>query len=157
MGEMAEIALDDCAAFEAEHDAFMTGNMSIHDAFEKGIIDHDGCIVDMQQFEMSINRNSIKTLENLNNELSHAEKDFELAMSRSERDAKHQLREVLSEEAIANIAKPNPTCNICSEQMRERMGKFGKFYFCECPDQCTVSDEYWQSLKSNYQGGDNND
>lgn len=46
-----------------------------------------------------------------------------------------------------NLMQSNPTCNCCNNQMQSRMGKFGKFYFCSCPSQSTVSDQYWQSIR----------
>lgn len=44
----------------------------------------------------------------------------------------------------------NPTCNVCKDEMHGRNGKFGKFYFCQngCAGQSTVSDKYWQSVRS---------
>ena len=46
-----------------------------------------------------------------------------------------------------SLMKSNPTCNCCGNQMQSRMGKYGKFYFCGCPSQSTVSDQYWQSVR----------
>ena len=56
----------------------------------------------------------------------------------------------LNQEAIKNLAKTNPTCNCCREEMMPREGKFGKFYYCmnNCEGQKCVSDKYWQSIKS---------
>jgi hypothetical protein len=130
----------------------MAGNMSIQEAFDKGIIDQDGCIVDIEQYNLYVDGNPIPTLENLDNELHHAEKDLELAMLRSRNKAKHPLS-YLSPTAIENLSKPYPSCNVCNDQMRPRHGMYGKFYYCVCDGQPTVSDKYWQAIKSKYNKG----
>lgn len=56
---------------------------------------------------------------------------------------------LLNAEAVANLQKENPTCNICRQEMTARHGRYGKFYFCanQCAGQGTVSDTYWQKIK----------
>ena len=41
---------------------------------------------------------------------------------------------------------PPPTCNCCDAPMTPRMGRFGKFYFCNngCESQPTISDKAWR-------------
>ena len=41
-----------------------------------------------------------------------------------------------------------PTCNCCSTPMTPRIGRFGKFYFCNngCESQPTISDKAWRSI-----------
>lgn len=60
--------------------------------------------------------------------------------------ARHSHAAILQRRA--NLMKPNPTCNCCSNQMQPRMGRYGKFYFCECDTQKAVSDKYWQSIRT---------
>ena len=59
------------------------------------------------------------------------------------------LKPRLNSQAIKNLSKEVPTCNICKVDMQGRDGRFGKFYFCPngCKDQPTVSDNYWQKVK----------
>lgn len=41
---------------------------------------------------------------------------------------------------------PPPVCNSCNTPMTPRMGRFGKFYFCNngCESQPTISDKAWR-------------
>lgn len=153
MGEMADMALELCIQHEAEWDDYHCGFMSDEDAFESGIIDSQG-YADSAQMERVIERNKIPTVENMNNELSHAIKDLTIASSQqvypsTPLSRSQSIKNTLNEAAIANLKKPNPTCNWCGQQMPSREGKYGKFYFCanRCPGQKTVSDSYWQSIK----------
>jgi hypothetical protein len=53
----------------------------------------------------------------------------------------------LNEEAIANLSNSKPTCNTCRELMTGRNGKFGRFYYCKCPEQKTVNHDYWRKIR----------
>ena len=43
---------------------------------------------------------------------------------------------------------PPPVCNCCGTPMTPRMGRFGKFYFCNngCEYQPTISDKAWRAI-----------
>lgn len=47
---------------------------------------------------------------------------------------------------ITPVDLPPPTCNCCDTPMTPRMGRFGKFYFCNngCESQPTISDKAWK-------------
>ena len=142
MGMYADDFLSMVAAHEADWDDYVTGYMSDEDAFEAGIIDHEG-YADSDQLDRVIDRNPIPTLDALDNQLEHAEKDLQTVS----KDRSDNINKAINDAAIVNLYKPQPTCNWCGEMMQSRTGKFGKFYFCECPDQPTVSHEYWESVR----------
>ena len=150
MGMHADDAVNMAINHEAEWDEYASGSMSDYDAYEAGILSHDG-YVDSIQLERAVARNPIPTWDEVNNQLDHATKDFELSTLRSSvskpSPSRGSKRRVLNQAAIDNLKKPRPTCNWCGEMMEPRNGKYGKFYFCTCPEQCTVSDKYWQSVR----------
>ena len=57
-----------------------------------------------------------------------------------------------NEKLNVTLRREFPTCNICEASMTPREGRFGKFYFCHCEDQPTVSDKYWQSVRLKTRG-----
>lgn len=144
MGDMADMFLDSCMQHEAEWDDYFNGHMSDEAAMDAGILDSTGTVTNSAQFERVINRNPIPTVDNLNQELKLA--TAQLGSTRSV-SVSRDIRQTLNQAAIDNLSKPHPTCNWCGEQMDVRNGKFGKFYFCTCPEQKTVSDKYWQSVR----------
>ena len=127
---------------EAEWDDYVSGRMSDHDAFECGIVDSSG-YADSSQLDRAVARNPIPTMGALDNQLEHAERVLMTPL----RDRQVNIERVINDAAIANLHKPRPTCSWCGEMMQPRDGRFGKFYFCECPEQDTVSDKYWQSVR----------
>lgn len=163
---------DDFVNMCIDHEAFchdyLDGNVSCEEAFEAGIIDSMGAISD-PALAKAIEDSFIPTVENLENALSHAEKDLTIATMSGEDDVQLQpLHEFLEEHGIEIIDTPKgkfylnkaasdnlynefPTCNICREYMYPQTGKFGKFYYCKnyCKGQKTVSDKYWQSVRKN--------
>jgi len=52
-----------------------------------------------------------------------------------------------NEKLNITLRREFPTCNICEKSMTSREGIYGKFYFCSCEKQSTVSDKYWQSVR----------
>lgn len=144
MGMHAQDCLDMAIDHEAEWDDYFAGNMSDFEAYEKGILDSQG-YADVAQLNRVIDRNEIGTRESLDRQLRDAQKDLMIGDLISNNYG--NKRSVLNQAAIANLKKPRPTCNICGEMMKPRDGKYGKFYFCTCPDQCTVSDKYWQKVR----------
>ena len=163
MGQHAQDFLDICIDHEAFCDEYVAGRVGIHEAYEAGILNELGQECD-PSVEAAWDRNYIPTREAVENELSHAIKDFELA----NRSKKEYEPETLSEEdlieqgyikikentwlnkrASDNLRKERPTCNYCGESMLPQEGKFGKFYYCgnQCEGQKTVSDKYWQKVR----------
>jgi hypothetical protein len=145
MGDMAEMALDRAFTEEYQLDEYVQGNYSMEEAFEHGFLDASG--MEQEGVQAGWDRATIGPDE-IENELKHAIKDFDLATQQL--SATYAPKKVLNTEAVANLNKDCPTCNCCRESMTPRKGKFGKFYFCDnaCKDQSTVSDKYWQSVKT---------
>lgn len=167
MGQHADDFLNMCIDHDSVCDDYASGNMSLEDAYEHGLIDENGCEID-PSLKLAYERYSFPTPENIHNELSHALKDLTIADLRTQHPRVYEnivdlLQEngcekvidcwgqetLLNEVASDNLYKEVPTCNHCLEDMTRRVGKFGKFYFCSnrCKDQGTVSDEYWQSVR----------
>lgn len=143
MGDMADMALDDVFIMEGLRDEYVEGNVSLQEAYEHGFVDQMG--VEQEGIQEAFDRASIGSIDSLNNELSHTIKDFELL---NKSPIQKSVR--LNKQAIANLEKENPTCNICANEMSPRSGRYGKFYFCPnyCEGQSTVSDNYWQTIKA---------
>lgn len=133
MGDMADFALEECAIFESLADDYVSGNMSLHEAYDHGFIDEHG--VENPGLAGAHARSFIPTEEALNNALSHSLKDLQLASSHSP--------------TVVKQKKEFPTCNCCKTSMSPRQGKYGKFYFCpnHCEGQKCVSDKYWQTVR----------
>jgi len=157
MGQHADDAVFMCIEHSSVCDEYVSGNMSLYEAYEYGLIDSTGCEVD-EELDRAWDRGEIPTTDNLNNQLSHALKDLTIATSvYTTNDV--DLGEVvidcwgqentINKKAVENLYKDTPTCNICAEDMQPQEGKFGKFYYCgnRCKGQKTVSDTYWQSVK----------
>ena len=138
MGEMADMSLDMISYAEHERDVYVSGGMDMQEAYDLGIIDESGVEVGIGD---AWERSSIGSIDSINTELKIATLEFDVATNKSEYSA---VGNPLNEKAIANLLNDKPTCNICELIMSERVGKFGKFYFCKCPEQGTVSDIYWQ-------------
>lgn len=145
MGEMADMALDRAWHEEEQLDQYCSGEMSLEDAYAYGLIDETG--TEQEGVQAGWDRYELPTVDNLANALNHAEKDLDLSICSKVCINKTQL----NQQAIINLSKKNPTCNVCNEEMTARIGKFGKFYYCmnQCPEQKCVSDKYWQSVRSN--------
>ena len=133
-----QYALEAILEMELERDLYAQGHISQQDAYDKGFIDELG--IEQEGIQDAYNRSGGFTLESVNNELSHAIKDFDLACS-------HLNQSSLNKAATENLYKEVPTCNVCAKSMQAREGSYGKFYFCKCPEQKTVSDKYWQSVR----------
>jgi hypothetical protein len=131
MADMADFALDSVINMENLRDQYVSGDMGMEDAYDNGFIDEQG--VEQGGIQDAWDRYEIPTKSNIDNQLRHAIKDFEISNFRSQ------------SESIPKTC--NPTCNVCKDEMLSRMGKFGKFYFCACTDQPTVSDSYWQKVR----------
>lgn len=144
MGMHADDYTNMCIDHEAEWDDYFSGNMSLEDAYDKGIMNAQG-YADAAQLDRVIERNNIGTFDQLNADLKDALKDLNL--SNQTHNSYGCMKSALNQQAIKNLSKPHPTCNYCGEQMKARNGKYGKFYYCHCPEQCTVSDKYWQSIR----------
>jgi hypothetical protein len=127
MSEMADMTNEVHENEEFLLDDYFCGSMSDQDAYEIGIIDEHGAI-SQSDLERASRRNNNFTMPSIDQEI-------------------HSADIALNAAARANIKKDAPTCNYCDKQMQPRVGKYGKFYFCSCPEQVTVSDKYWQSLK----------
>lgn len=180
MGQHAQDFLDMCIDHEAFCDDYVSGNVSLQDAYDNGLLDEVGRELD-PSLASAWERSYIPTKEAVENELSHAMKDFELAhYSQYKEDLylKSKLQEAyepetlseedlieqgytklrdntwLNKEASNNLYKEFPTCNCCRQSMFPQEGKFGKFYYCKnkCEGQKTVSDKYWQTVRIKLKG-----
>ena len=165
MGQHADDFVNMCIDHEAFCHDYLDGNISCEEAFEAGIIDSMGSISD-PALAKAIEDSYIPTVENLQNALSHAEKDLTISTMTTEEEGLPPLQEFLDEHGIETIETSKgkfylnkeaseslyndcPTCNICREEMHPQDGKFGKFYYCNnrCEGQGTVSDKYWQKIR----------
>lgn len=138
MGEMADMALDEIAEWEDICDDYVAGGIRNEEAFELGILDE--IAGEPQHLHAAWERVGPLAEESLDRAIGQVEFAPLGHVTRPNN---------LNAAAIANLKKDVPTCNICSVSMQPRTGRFGKFYFCNCPGQKTVSDTYWQSIKSN--------
>lgn len=150
MGEMADMALDDIAEWENVCDDYVAGNMSREDAYDLGIFDEVGD--ESMHLHAAYARAGAMDEEGLNQALYVAELEFDNASMRQTQIQIQQSNNTgkyahLNKAAIANLRKEVPTCNFCVNPMKPRNGSFGKFYYCLCPEQRTVSDTYWQSIR----------
>lgn len=148
MGTHALDAINMAIDHEDEWDEYASGSMPDFAALEAGILSHDG-YVDSIQLERAVARNPIPTWDTVHDQLKNAERDLELSTLRSSActPSRGSMQKVLNANAISNLNKSRPTCNWCGEMMQPRTGTYGKFYYCDCPEQCTVSDKYWQSIR----------
>ena len=146
MGDMANYFLASVIDEECSRDDYASGHMDMHEAFDRGYIDSLGR--EQEGIQAAYDRQDIGTREQLDNSLLHASKDLKLGAYVQATTQRGNV--ALNAAAIANLSKPNPTCNFCGEQMLARDGRYGKFYFCakRCEGQPTVSDTYWKSLKN---------
>ena len=142
MGTHANDAINMAIDHEAEWDNYFAGNMSDYEAYEAGILDEGG-YTDGEQLQRVIARNPIGTPEELDNQLHHATKD----LGAPSVNGSSPTSSGLNAEAVKNLQYDRPTCNICRKSMTPRNGQYGKFYFCSCEGQGTVSDKYWQSIR----------
>jgi hypothetical protein len=148
MGEMAGMALDRCMIEEDMLDEYCNSTMGLSEAYENGFIDEMG--VETQGVQSGWDRTIIGGIDTINNELLHAEKDFQIFMYQGEAiEVANDKVIILNGEAVANLSKEYPTCNCCRVTMKVQSGRFGKFYFCgnKCEGQSTVSDKYWQGVR----------
>ena len=139
MGMHADDTVYATIDMEALRDEYVNGDISSEDAFDLGFLDASG--MEQEGMEAAWDRSLIGTPSDLSHELRHALADLEVTNR-----APVVLRG-LNLEAKRNLLRPRPTCNICGRMMDSREGKYGKFYYCNCKDQGTVSDKYWQSVR----------
>ena len=127
MGDMADFELESVVTMEGLRDNYVSGDMDMHEAYEHGFLDEMG--IEQEGIQAAWDRSEIPTIDNLNNQLSHAVKDIELST----------LRKQLSQPCS------NPICSMCHKEMGERHGKYGKFYYCGCSGQKCISAKNWGS------------
>jgi len=148
MGEMSDYFNEDIEAYESLRDDYVSGDMSIHDAYDHGFLDETGC--ETAGMSAAWDRSTLHTFESAQEALLIAETQLSQPHWRGQGARTEGLRSPdvgLNDQAILNLYKPGPTCNWCSEAMHEREGKFGIFFWCKCPEQVTVSKKYWDSIK----------
>jgi len=139
MGDMAEYELESVRDMEYLRDEYVSGNMNIADAYEMGFVDSFG--IEQEGMQDSWDRNGVPSLDYIDSQI-----DAQLALIESYQ-SEYNNEASLNAKAIENLYNEYPTCNICENIMKARNGKFGKFYFCNCEGQKSVSDEYWQTIK----------
>jgi len=146
MGEMADYALEQVLTEEFARDEYVSGSMSMQEAYDRGFLDEMG--TETRGIQSAWDRAGIHNADSLNRELKDAAKDFEIADLRTDLGDRYERKVLLNKAAIGNLYKEVPTCNCCTSPMTGREGQYGKFYFCanRCPSQKAVSDSYWQSV-----------
>lgn len=141
MADMADMALDRACLDDMYLDEYCQGHMSQEEAYEMGFLDASG--METPGVESGWERVSLGGIDVVNSELEVALLNLDSAQYAPVESS----RSILSPEAIDNLQYELPTCNICREFMKPQDGAFGKFYFCSCPGQKTVGDNYWQSIR----------
>lgn len=144
MGEMADMFLDDVIQEEAYRDDYVSGAMGMQEAYDRGFLDEYG--TETAGMQAAWDRAGIGDARSVDRDLHIAELELSRSMGSYHTPAAPRERS-LNSQAIKNLKNARPTCNICSRLMQPREGKFGKFYYCSCPDQPTVSDKYWQKVR----------
>ncbi len=139
MGEMADCLIDDIFEMESQKDLYASGFMGMEDAFDLGFIDASGV-------EHGLDRAYSDSVIGTREELDSGILTQGLLLQVADGNRVSGNNSAPSPYRLA-LKKNGPTCNVCRLEMKARNGKFGKFYYCKCPDQVTVSDRYWQSLK----------
>ena len=134
MGEMADMALEECIDMEAMRDDYVNSYMGIQEAYDIGFIDEMG--VEQKGIQDAWNRSEIPTYENIAKELEVEELKLTNAALTSS-----------SKKSTINTEKPFPICFVCHNFMKRRRGSFGLFYFCTCTEQNTISDKAWQNTE----------
>jgi hypothetical protein len=142
MGDMADFELESVATMEGLRDDYVSGAMPMGAAYDHGFIDEMGCEQGMQE---AWGRTAIGSIDTLNTLLEIEQLNIDVLTYK--KAAMVNKARVLNAKAIVNLLKPFPTCNICENEMKERAGKFGVFYFCACEGQKTVSKQYWDSVR----------
>lgn len=137
---MADYELQSVMHMEGLRDSYVDGDVLPEDALEYGFIGVDG--TEQEGVKEAWDRSEIGTREQLESQARAAEV---LVTQRSVSVCEGSS--ILSNSAKKNLDKEEPTCNTCRNPMQAREGKFGKFYFCPCPEQTTVSDKYWQKTR----------
>ena len=143
MGDMADYFLEQVIEEESQRDNYVSGFMCMEDAYERGYIDETGS--ETRGMQEAWDRAGIGDRESIDRDLMIAEADLNRASYQYHTPAAPRAQ--LNQAAIRNLRNDRPTCNVCRNLMQPREGRFGKFYFCSCPDQKTVSDSYWQSVR----------
>jgi hypothetical protein len=139
MGEYAEYFLYDVA--EEENLIENQYDLSLEEAYDLGLTDHYGA-TDRLPTSGSM------SLESITQELELCTAQFDNLCSKTNGYSYDTtFTVVLNKSAVENLKKASPTCNVCSKLMKSRTGKYGKFYYCSCEGQPTVSDSYWQSVR----------
>jgi hypothetical protein len=149
MGDMADYARESDEEAEHQMDRYVNGCMDNEEAYDRGILDERG--IEQEGVQEAWDRSLIGTLEELNSAIEFQVMNMQISSHPSEGFTEGTLTQHLNKKAIDNLTKERPTCNICEEMMSEQTGKYGKFYYCNnyCDGQKTVSDKYWQSVKTN--------
>lgn len=144
MGDGSELSINYAFATEELADEYVSGEMSLVDAYNNGLIDETGYEYPGLRDGY---RGEIWAAESVDREIESAEKDLSISTYRCSKYGNKQ--NILNQAAKANLKNSVPTCNCCGTSMESRTGKFGKFYYCpnSCPEQKTVSDKYWQSVR----------
>lgn len=163
MSDMADYTNEIHFQEECLAEEYISGDMSMEEAYDNGFIDEQG--VETSGMQSIWDNSVIYTADNIGMHLDNTLNEFDLAAHRhkiestmgvpshllgereSSSTAEIEARISLTNKAVFNLTQDSPTCNICSNEMITQEGKFGKFYFCKCEGQPTVSDKYWQSVR----------
>ena len=149
MGDHSQDAIWSALQYEQDAEDFLDGEMDYDEAMDHGFIgpgsEHNDAL-----FKVADSRGPM-SLDTINSELAFYEAGLGNPDSIRQRIlpvevVNSNLPHIRAEVSIKQKAE-FPTCNCCKQSMKPRMGKYGKFYYCECPDQKCVSDEYWQKVR----------
>lgn len=148
MGDMADFELESVVTVEGLRDNYVSGDMPIQEAYDNGFIDEIG--VEQEGMKQAWDRAPVGSLDTLNSLLEVEQLNIDVLTYK--KAVIENEKGILNPKAIVNLLKQSPTCNICENEMTERYGAYGVFYFCNCKEQGTVSKKYWDSVRiSSYQ------
>lgn len=158
MGDMTNHALDAIESAQGEAMEYLSGDFGIDEAYERGLLDHNGAPAPSLQEAMAWANSLDMSPEGVDWELERimamdAEPRYYIGRAPiANREYRAQLNGrtiTLNEKAYANLSHEAPTCNVCEYRMRRRSGRYGDFFFCYngCADQKTVGLAYWQAIK----------
>lgn len=142
MGDMSDFFNQEIEVQESLRDDYVNGEISAQDAYDHGFLDETGN--ETGGMQEAWDRSPILTLEGANEALKLAEAQLSVSVPSTRTEAPTGL---LNEQAKLNLSKLRPTCNWCGELMRPRDGRYGKFFWCKCTQQSTVSEKYWESVR----------
>ena len=143
MGDIADMELDSVIDMEGYRDDYVQGLISDEKSHDMGFLNELG--IEQDGIQDAWDRSKIGTLDELNNMIEVEMLHLDVCTYRKAKS--YHRRGKLNNKAIVNLLKEYPTCNVCENEMTERHGVYGVFYFCSCEEQKTVSQSYWDKVR----------